>query len=198
MEETSHPPQVPPAPAIEPLRWIGAYKLLKALLSLLGALMVLRLMHRNLPEVAEHWMARLHIVPHSLLGKVILHRIVLIKNRNLGWVVVALLAYVPLAVAEGIGLMLRKVWAEWLAMITTGAMIPLEIIEVCRRTTWLRVVILIANIAVLIYLIVRLKRERPKHATPSRLPITPPASGSAHFSQNTDLPPRVPQSDVPG
>lgn len=198
MEETSDNPPPPPTPVIEPLRWIGAYKLLKALLSLLGALMVLRLMHRNLPDVAEHWMARLHIVPHSLLGTLILHRIVLIKHRSLGWVVVALLAYVPLAVAEGVGLMLRKVWAEWLAMLTTGAMIPFEFVEVCRRTTWLRVVILLANIAVLLYLIVRLKREQSRHAKRPSAGITPPLSSPAHPSQNTDLPPRVPQSDVRG
>ena len=176
MEEMTATPPLQPAPAIEPLRWIGAYKLLKALLSLLGALMVLHLMHRNLPDVAEHWMGRLHIVPQSLLGKLILHRIVLIKHRSLGWVVVALLAYVPLAVAEGVGLMLRKVWAEWLALITTGAMIPFEIVEVFRRTTWLRVLILIANIAVLIYLIIRLRRQHRQRLIARGIALTPPAS----------------------
>ena len=166
MEEPSDTPRLLPVPAIEPLRWIGAYKLLKALLSLLGALMILRLMHRNLPEVAEHWMARLHIVPHSLLGRLILHRILMIKRGSLGLAAGLLFAYIPLAVAEGIGLILRKFWAEWLALITTAAMIPLEIYEIVQRPTWLRVAILIANIAVLIYLIVRIRRDRghPKHA----------------------------------
>jgi uncharacterized membrane protein (DUF2068 family) len=198
MEEKRNNPALPLKTNIEPLRWIGAYKLLKALLSALGALMVLRLMHRNLPEVALHWMGRLHIGPHSLVGKVILHRIVLIKNRSLGWVVIALLAYVPLAVAEGVGLILRKVWAEWLAVVTTGAMIPFEAVEVFRRTTWLRVVILIANILVLIYLIVRIRRDRGRHAPAGELDLTTLPPNPADSSQSTTPPPPARQSDVPG
>lgn len=190
MEETTDRSTAPLETPIEPLRWIGAYKLLKAVLSLLAALMILRLMHRNLGEVAEHWMTRLHIEPHSLLGKVILHRILMIKRGSLGLAAGLLFAYIPLAVAEGIGLILRKVWAEWLALITTGAMIPLEIYEIVRRLRWLRVVILVANVAVLIYLILRLRRDRPESITSA-----PPRSGSG---QSTIPQPPVPQSDVPG
>lgn len=195
MEETTDRSTAPLETPIEPLRWIGAYKLLKAALSLVGALMILRLMHRNLPEVAERWMGRLHIEPHSTLGKVILHRILMIKKGSMGLAAGLLFAYIPVAVAEGIGLILRKIWAEWLALITTGAMIPLEIYEIHLRMTWLRVVILIANIAVLIYLIIRLRRDRPGHAVPSGVLVTSEAAG---LSQNTSPPPRAPQSDVPG
>lgn len=186
-----------PLESIEPLRWIGAYKLLKAALSLLGGLMILRLMHRNLPEVAEHWMGRLHIRPHSLLGGLILHRILLIKRGSLGLAAGLLFAYVPLAVAEGVGLMLRKVWAEWLAVITTAALIPLEMYENIQRFTWVRLAILLANVAVLLYLIVRIWRDRGKHATSGGFPLTSPAPAEGHFSQSTIPQPPVRRSDVP-
>ena len=198
MEEPTPETTLAPKPVIEPLRWIGAYKLLKAALSLIGALLVLRLMHRNLPDVALRWMARLHVEPHSFLGRVILHRILLVKRGSLGIAAGALFAYVPLAVAEGVGLILRKVWAEWLAVVTTAAMIPLECYEVFRRTTWLRVVILIANGLVLIYLIVRIRRDRTPHGQPQPIQITIPPPAVADPSRSTIPQPPSPQSDVPG
>jgi uncharacterized membrane protein (DUF2068 family) len=58
--------------------------------------------------------------------------------------------------------MLRKVWAEWITLATTTALIPVEVHEVLRRLTWVRVVILTLNIAVAIYLIVRLHHDRKR------------------------------------
>lgn len=151
----------------EPLRWIGLYKICKGVLALIGGLLLLRLMHRNLPDLAVHWMERLHIEQHSALGRLILHRLLSIHNRNIAWLAAGLFGYVPLAFAEGIGLMLRKVWAEWLTLVLTFALIPVEVREVILRPTWLRVLILVLNIAVLIYLIVRLRRDRRRHAAPT-------------------------------
>jgi uncharacterized membrane protein (DUF2068 family) len=187
----------PTSTAIEPLRWIGAYKLLKAALSLIAALLILRLMHRDLPEVAQRWMARLHIEPQSLVGKVILNRILLVKKGSLGLAAGALLAYVPLGVAEGIGLILRKVWAEWLALIITAALIPLEVYEIVQRPTALRVLILIANLAVLVYLIVRLRRDRTKRASRAVRSFIPGVPAEADFARSTVPRPPVPRSNVP-
>lgn len=198
MEEPTPQSILAPEPIIEPLRWIGAYKLLKAALSLIGALLVLRLMHRNLPDVALRWMTRLHVEPKSFLGRLILHRILLIKGRSLAVAAGALFAYVPLAVAEGVGLILRKVWAEWLAVVTTAAMIPLECLEVYRRTTWLRVAILVANGLVLIYLVVRIRRDRTPHGQLLPIPLTIPSPPAADPSQNTIPQPPSPRSDAPG
>jgi uncharacterized membrane protein (DUF2068 family) len=186
MAETEDDSTAPLETPFEPLRWIGTYKILKGVLALIAALLLLRLMHRNLPEVALHWMAKLHIEPQSEIGKIVLHRILLIKNRSIGWVAIGLFAYIPLTCAEGIGLMLRKVWAEWLTIVTTAALIPLEVREVILRLTWLRVLLLVLNICVLIYLIVRIRRDRHRHAPPAvSSAITQPANPAADFSQST-------------
>lgn len=151
---------------IEPLRWIGAYKIFKGVLALIGGLLLLRLMHRNLPEMAVHWMAKVGVEPHSALGRLILHRLLLIHHRNMAWLAAGLFGYIPLAFAEGIGLMLRKVWAEWLTLVLTFALIPFEAREIIVRPTWLRIVILVLNILVLIYLMVRLRRDRHRRPLP--------------------------------
>jgi uncharacterized membrane protein (DUF2068 family) len=172
MADTENGSTAPLEHPYEPLRWIGSYKIAKGILALIGGLLLLRLMHRNLPEIAEHWMARLHIVPQSELGQTILTRILAIKKGNMGWVAVGLFAYVPITCIEGIGLILRKVWAEWITLVTTFALIPVEVHEVMRRVTWLRVLILILNIIVAIYLIVRLRRDRQRRLSHGQTALT--------------------------
>ena len=193
MAEIGNGSTAPLETPFEPLRWIGTYKILKGVLSLIAGLLVLRVMHRNLPELADHLMTALRIEPQSALGRVILHRIVGIKRSNLGWIAFGLLAYTPLTCTEGIGLLLRKVWAEWITLFTTAALIPVEIHEILRRATSLRVLLLVLNVAVLIYLIVRLRRDRGRRKNLARA-----RAAEEDFGQNTDPQPPVPQSNVPG
>ncbi|MEO8554876.1 MAG: DUF2127 domain-containing protein, partial [Kofleriaceae bacterium] len=50
-----------------------------------------------------------------------------------------LLIYAALFTVEGVGLLRRRVWAEWLTIIITTSFIPLEIYELIEKVTWLRV-----------------------------------------------------------
>jgi len=60
--------------------------------------------------------------------------------------------YAALMATEGVGLYLRKPWARWFTIIATGYLIPVEIYEVVRIPRPLRVLVLLLNIAVVVYL----------------------------------------------
>jgi uncharacterized membrane protein (DUF2068 family) len=68
--------------------------------------------------------------------------------------------YAALFLVEGIGLWLQRRWAEYLTVVATASFIPFEIFEVARRVTATRMVALVVNLAILVYLIVRLRRRR--------------------------------------
>lgn len=155
---------LPMAGKFEPLRWIGSYKLAKGLLALAGGLMVLRLLHYDLPELATHWLERLGIEPTSRFGAFVLKKVIALHARNLYWVAIALFGYTVLSAVEGIGLLMRRAWAEWLTVVTGAAMIPLEIWESIRHLTWIRVMIVLLNVAVVVYLVWRIRRDRKKVA----------------------------------
>lgn len=186
MADTQSSPR-PPAPQrrhhhVEPLWWIGAYKLLKAALAVAGGLIMLRLMHVNLPEATLRWMTRLGIDDESRAGRYLLTHVILLRPSRLLWVAIALFVYTPVLIAEGIGLMRKKYWAEWLTVVTTFALIPFEVHHFVRRPTAVRIAILLLNIAVVIYLIYRIRRDRLRReraangaAGSYRLPMTPAA-----------------------
>ena len=60
---------------------------------------------------------------------------------------------------EGWGLWREKRWAEYLTVIVTASLIPLEIWEIFHHFTWLKVFALALNAAIVWYLI-HLLREK--------------------------------------
>jgi uncharacterized membrane protein (DUF2068 family) len=56
--------------------------------------------------------------------------------------------------AEAVGLWYQKRWAEYLTLIVTTALIPLEVYELTAYVSWFKVVALIVNLAIVIYLLV--------------------------------------------
>lgn len=66
-----------------------------------------------------------------------------------------IIVYAAIEGAEGVGLALRRRWAEYLIVFATGFLIPYEIWEVAHRVTFLRVGGLVLNVAVVVYLAYR-------------------------------------------
>ena len=55
--------------------------------------------------------------------------------------------YAAIFLTEGTGLLLRKHWAEYMTLISTGLFIPLEIYEIHRHFTMLKLVVTVVNVA---------------------------------------------------
>lgn len=72
----------------------------------------------------------------------------------------AFLAYAVMFAVEGGGLFAEAVWAEYLTTIITASFLPLEIYELARHASWLKALALVANIAIVGYLVWRLRRDR--------------------------------------
>jgi len=53
---------------------------------------------------------------------------------------------------EGVALHLRKPWARWFTIIATGSFIPVEIYEIIREIHLIRVLVMVANIGIVVYL----------------------------------------------
>ena len=95
-------------------------------------------------------------VGHGLIVRFLLRVLVLIGHfRHLTVVAIGALAYALLEGTEGVGLALRRRWAEYLTVIATGILIPYEAYEVIHRVTLFKVGALLLNIAVVGYLAYR-------------------------------------------
>src|SRR5436190_1494091 len=62
-------------------------------------------------------------------------------------------AYALLEGAEAVGLWFQKRWAEYLTFIATTALLPLEVYELTKTVSPFKVIALIVNVAIVIYLL---------------------------------------------
>ena len=144
-------------------RWlelIAAYKLLQAALLVSVAVGALKLLHKDVADVLTNLAMGLRMNPEGRLVGFLLDKAALLDDHRLRQISLFLFLYAGLGLLEGIGLMLEKVWAEYFTAIITASFLPLEIFELMHRVTWFRVALLIANLAVLAYLVSHLIRRR--------------------------------------
>jgi uncharacterized membrane protein (DUF2068 family) len=65
--------------------------------------------------------------------------------------------YAGLFLTEGIGLWLMKRWAEWFTVIITSSLVPFEVYELYRDPSATKILVLVINVAVVIYLLYRIR-----------------------------------------
>jgi uncharacterized membrane protein (DUF2068 family) len=75
------------------------------------------------------------------------------NHHTLTLVSIGVLAYGALELLEAVGLWLMRRWGEYVAVVGTTLFIPLEIYEIVDRVSWLKVVVLIINVAAVVYLL---------------------------------------------
>jgi uncharacterized membrane protein (DUF2068 family) len=75
--------------------------------------------------------------------------------------------YGLLELLEGVGLLLRRRWAEYLVLVATCAFVPVEVDELVRHPTPVKAIAFLVNVAIIAYLVwrKRLFLERPSTAT---------------------------------
>jgi uncharacterized membrane protein (DUF2068 family) len=64
-----------------------------------------------------------------------------------------LLVYAAVEGVEAVGLWYQRRWAEYLTFLVTASLLPLEVYEIVTRTTALKVLAFVINVAVVVYLL---------------------------------------------
>jgi uncharacterized membrane protein (DUF2068 family) len=140
---------------------IAILKLVKGLVLFLVGVGALSLMQKDTTSVVTHWAHVLQVDMHSKLIQRWLVRVGLMRHRDLA---VVAFFYSGLMFTEGIGLLMEKTWAKYMTAIITSTFIPLELYEMIRRVTYIRVCVLLLNVIVVAYLVMRLCQRQQAHA----------------------------------
>ncbi|MFT4113166.1 DUF2127 domain-containing protein [Silvibacterium sp.] len=134
---------------------IGGFKMLEALLCILlgiGGLKLLHL-HRDLVDVATRVVVELRLDPEGHFVNILLDKIALIGPHRLRQISLGIFAYAGLHTLEGVGLLLRRTWAEYVTLILTASFLPWETFEILHRFTWIKVGLFVVNLLVLAFLL---------------------------------------------
>ena len=138
---------------------IAIFKLLKALILVAGGLAALKLLQPDAVRAVNAWLEALPPSAQRLAHRFLV-RLTGLPDAKLEALGVGFFAYAVLFVVEGVGLWQQKRWAEYLTVIATSALIPLEVYELVRKLTAPRIAALLGNVAVVAYLVWALRRSR--------------------------------------
>ena len=149
------------------VRVIGALKLVKGVLLVALGIGAFSLLHKDVATALTNFVQHLNVDPGSRYFQALMSRIDDLSPK-LPLVAIGTTCYGTLFCVEGVGLVMLKRWAEYLTVIATGSFIPLEIYELIKRQSAIKIIVLVLNAAIVIYLVVRLRRER--HPQPQFAP----------------------------
>lgn len=141
------------------LALIAAFKFVKSLFLVVVAILLFRLGHPQAIESFVHWVGTLQIATgHEFVGRAI-RWLVGIDAHTIALFGAIALVYATLYAIEGYGLWENRNWAKYLTVVSTCLFIPVELWEMHRHFTPMKVVALVVNIAIVAYLVWLLRQE---------------------------------------
>jgi uncharacterized membrane protein (DUF2068 family) len=142
------------------IQLIALFKLVKALTLIAVGVGALKLIHRDMGSTLDHWVAMSGLDPGNRWVERAIEKASNLTPAKIKGLGIVSFIYAGLFLTEGIGLWLMKRWAEWFTIIITSSLVPVEIYELYRHPTATKILVLIINIAVVIYLLNRIRSDK--------------------------------------
>ena len=138
---------------------VAVFEAAKGFLVLLAGFGLLAIVHENAQKLAEHIVRHFHLNPASRYPRVFIDVAHNISDLQL-WLMAGLaLAYASIRLIEAYGLWRERRWAEWLAVLSGGIYVPIEVYELLSRVSWIKVGTLIVNLCIVLYMSYVLKQS---------------------------------------
>ena len=139
---------------------IALFKLIKGVLLVSLGIGAVKLLHRDVADAVMHWINVLRVDPDNQLIHSLLTKVLWVSPNQLKALSAGTSIYAGLLLTEGTGLLFRKRWAEYFTIITTAGLIPLELYEIAKHFTAVKVLVLVVNVAIVVYLVARVRHGR--------------------------------------
>lgn len=145
------------------LRVIAFYEIIKTVCLVLLALAAFHLDRQDNFEHLVHWLEHLDLTGSNGLRWKLVNTLVAFGPSKFVAIGLVTLGYAVLFAIEGTGLWMGKHWAEWFTVIATGSLIPIELYETLHRFGWIKLAMLVGNVAIIVYLVRIALQPREPH-----------------------------------
>ncbi len=139
-------------PILITVRAVALFEAAKGALVLVAGLGLLSLVHEDVQAFAERLVRHSHLNPASHYPHIFVDAASRVTDANLWMFAAGAALYAAVRGVEAYGLWRERRWAEWFALIAGGVYIPVEIFELIRHVSWIKVTILTTNVAIVAYM----------------------------------------------
>jgi uncharacterized membrane protein (DUF2068 family) len=148
-------------------RWetyIAVFKIVKGVVLIVAAVGIVSMFGKDAGEIVTYRISQLGVDPGNKHFGNLLYKVGWASDTDVALVSLGTFVYASLFLIEGIGLWLQKSWAEYFTVVVTGSFIPIEVYEIIDKFSIFKTIVIILNVATVIYLIVRIRmRKKQKH-----------------------------------
>ncbi|HET7779109.1 MAG TPA: DUF2127 domain-containing protein [Rudaea sp.] len=141
------------------LKYIAAFKLVKALGLIIVAVAAFDLVQSRHVVALADWVAQLPFHQGHRFAVDMVDKLLGFGPRKFLAIGTVACIYASVFIVEGWGLWQEKRWAEYLTVIVTASLIPFEVWEIFQHFTWLKIFALVLNVAIVWYLIYVLREK---------------------------------------
>jgi uncharacterized membrane protein (DUF2068 family) len=149
---------------IKGVRTVATIEFVKGAIVVLAGLGVFSMRHRDIWGVAESLLEFLHVNPHHHSVGVFIELVSRVSDVRLWKLAVLAGVYAILRFIEAYGLWFVRAWAEWLAFASGAIYVPFEVADMIRRPSVIGALILLINLAIVLYMLSLRLEARRKHA----------------------------------
>ena len=139
---------------------IAIFKLVKVVLLVALGVGAFELVGHDVGETLTRWTTHAHFDARNGYVHAAITHVTGISDRKLEALCVGTLIYAAVFATEGIGLLLKKRWAEYMTAIVTASFIPFEIWEITQHVSAPKAMATVLNLAIVVYLVAKLKTQR--------------------------------------
>ena len=143
---------------------IAIFKLVKGILLLIVGVGLLEMMHADIATLFSLLLESLQLNTDTGVMRALVLQVDALQPHSLLIGGLVSLGFATLLVVEGIGLWLEFSWAAYLTVVSTSALIPFEVYELIEGTTVPKIILLMVNVVIVLYLIKQLKQHTLRRA----------------------------------
>jgi uncharacterized membrane protein (DUF2068 family) len=156
------------------LHTIALFEGVKGIAAIAASVGLLGLAHHDLRQLAFALIGHFHLSPDARYPRLLLTYAELLENENLRSVVLFAWGYAAIRITEAYGLWKDRAWAEWLAALSGAVYVPLELEHLLHHPTPINAAVLSGNVAVVLYMALRLARRRAERIARESSVSAPP------------------------
>lgn len=154
---------IPSSSSRRAIRAIAFVEAFKGVVVLAAATGLLALIHKNLNDLAAQLVHYSHLNPAFRYPHIFLDAVSHLPQTRLLWLAAGAAAYALIRLVEAYGLYRERAWSEWVAALSGGLYIPIEIAELVHEPSLVCVIVLAVNsavVAIMAHALVQRRRTR--------------------------------------
>ncbi|MDB6068476.1 MAG: uncharacterized protein JWR26_4684 [Pedosphaera sp.] len=135
------------------LRTVAIFELAKGMIVFFIGLGLLSLIHRDVQDAAEGILKQFHLDPAWHYSRKFIEAASKLNDTRIWRLSFFAMCYSVFRLTEAYGLWYGRPWAEWLAIVSSGMFIPVEVHHLFVQPGWRSACVLIGNLLIVAYLI---------------------------------------------